>query len=425
MCSENENSSVDNCGASKSSKEHSGTKRCARSDFNQDKHSDALRTDDATEFKLCSPGSFYFTCPEWSGLEIQVFYSVPENWRRCDPIIFCMHGVQRNAEDYLRNCSHLSVQHGGQGVALICPEFSRNNFPTNWEYNLGNIVDPTSVKCEKDSEYELKPVHSWSFYSIEKIFDKFQSLSGSTANGYYLYGHSAGAQFVHRFIAMKNILDSEGRGLRVIKSFAANAGFWTFPNVDNCFPYGLGRLPYTADDLKCFLTSPLHILLGQLDVDENHEHLNQSDGAMLQGRHRLERGQTFYQAGVDAALHCGVTLGWTLEIVEGAGHSNKAMFNSVLRAVSAASPQPSCGRPAPSHPAAASAGGWHVWQDSRTPQRHAGKVRWHERRAEQADARPPPSHRRSSKDGHGSSRSALTPLATSHAGQQRKAAGLG
>ena len=228
-----------------------------------------------------------------------------------------------------------------------------------------------------------------------------------------------------RFIAMKNILDSEERGLRVIKSFAANAGFWTFPSMESCFPYGLGRLPYSVDDLKCFLTSPLHILLGELDVDENHEHLNQSDGAMLQGRHRLERGQAFYQAGVDAALRCGVTLGWTLEIVEGAGHSNKAMFNSVLRAVSAASPQPSCGRPAPSHPAAASSGGWHVWQDSQLLQpslRHVGKVRGHERRAEQADARPPPSHRRSSKD---SSRSALTPLATSNAGQQWKAAGLG
>jgi hypothetical protein len=215
---------------------------------------------------------------------------------------------------------------------------------------------------------------------------------------------------------MKNILDSEGRGLRVIGCFAANAGFWTFPNMESCFPYGLGRLPYTPDDLKCFLTSPLHILLGQLDVDENHEHLNQSDGAMLQGRHRLERGQAFYQAGVDAALHCGVTLGWTLEIVEGAGHSNKAMFNSVLRAVSAASPPTSCGRPAPSYLAAASC--WH--QDSRLPHRQTGKTRW---RAEQADAHPPPGHRRSSKDLPGSGRSALTPHAAK-AGQQRKPAGL-
>jgi hypothetical protein len=208
MCSENDNSSsADNGGAHKWSRDHSGTKRCTRCDLNQDNHSDSLIIDGGSDFKLCSPGSFYFTCPEWSGLEIQVFYSVPENWRRCDPIIFCMHGVQRNAEDYLRNCSHLSVQHGGQGVALICPEFPRNNFPTNWEYNLGNIVDSTSAKCDKVSEYQLKPVHSWSFFAIERIFDQFQMLSGSTANGYYLYGHSAGAQFVHRYSVHKhNIL---------------------------------------------------------------------------------------------------------------------------------------------------------------------------------------------------------------------------
>jgi hypothetical protein len=214
---------------------------------------------------------------------------------------------------------------------------------------------------------------------------------------------------------MKNILDSEGRGLRVIKSFAANAGFWTFPTIEHNFPYGLGRLPYTADDLKCFLSSPLHILLGQLDVDENHEHLNRSDGAMLQGRHRFERGLAFYQAGVEAALRCGVTLGWTLETVEGAGHSNRAMFNSVLGAVSAASTQ-SCGRPAPSHaPEDATRGGWRAWQDARLPQRQSGKARGHERRGEQADAHPPCSHR------SGPSRSALTPLA---AGQQRKPTGL-
>ena len=207
---------------------------------------------------------------------------------------------------------------------------------------------------------------------------------------------------------MKGLFCSAGAEIRVIRSFAANAGFWTFPTMEAPFPFGFGRLPVSAEILQGFLNSPLHILLGDKDTDENHEHLNRSAGAMLQGRHRCERGQTFYQAGVEAAAAChGVRFGWTIEIVEGAGHSNKAMFRSVLRAL--ASSQPTVARNVHGYGPRT----LQVWQDWIPP---CPKARGHERR-ESTDAGSSPScHKGTSKDWHGPTRHALTLLGGSNHG---------
>jgi hypothetical protein len=42
--------------------------------------------------------------------------------------------------------------------------------------------------------------------------------------------------------------------------------------------------------------APLTVVLGELDDDHHHKHLNRSEGAMEQGPHRLARGRHFYEA---------------------------------------------------------------------------------------------------------------------------------
>ena len=368
--------------------------------------------------KIGEPNFFRFTCKKTS-LEMRIFYFLPEDWRPCDPVLFCMHGVQRNADNYVRNCSELLKQNGGK-LVLICPEFSLENFPTFWHYNLGNIVEPFEIDCDDSTFLKIKSTVHWSFSLLEPIFDSFKEFSGSVAEGYHLYGHSAGAQFVHRYrnntiaiyhrslifgisnryLAMQDFIGTEGKCPRVIKSFAANAGYWTCPTMDASFPFGLGRLPLSNENLKKLLTSRLHILLGDQDTDENHEHLNRSAGAMRQGRHRLERGQTFHRSGVDAAKQVGVELGWTLEVVEGAGHSNKAIFTSVLRTLGISSPL-HVARQIHGHGARSSV---HVWHDWAPP-------RGHERRSDSADSS---NHKAAAKDWHASNRNALALLGASN-----------
>lgn len=202
---------------------------------------------------------------------------------------------------------------------------------------------------------------------------------------------------------MKDFLGAGERRPRVIKSFAANAGFWTLPSSEVPFPFGFGKLPVSAENIQGFLTSQLHVLLGERDDDENHQHLNRNPCAMLQGRNRLERGKAFYQCGAEAALRVGVKLGWTLEIVGGAGHSNKAMFKSVLRALDV------CPQHSIANTFHASRTARLVWQDW-IPPCEVGRARSHERRGEATDATSSAIHKHSSKDWHGLGRSVLSAL---------------
>ena len=58
------------------------------------------------------------------------------------------------------------------------------------------------------------------------------AVSPGTRRGYALYGHSAGGQFVHRYVAFAD-------APRMESAVAANSGWYTMPD-DGAFPYGWG-----------------------------------------------------------------------------------------------------------------------------------------------------------------------------------------
>jgi hypothetical protein len=76
--------------------------------------------------------------------------------------------------------------------AVVAPHFSLDSFPTDDEFQLGNTADPTG-RCQCPS--------LWAYSLIEPLFDQLlQAYPNLTTSSYALYGHSAGAQFVHRFV---------------------------------------------------------------------------------------------------------------------------------------------------------------------------------------------------------------------------------
>ena len=167
----------------------------------------------------------------WDGPVLRVFATRPAGLAADRPVVFVMHGTGRNADEYRDQWHDLAEQYN---FLLLVPEFSDADFPGSESYNLGNVFD---------DDGKTNPRSEWSYSAIEKIFDDARSRFGMSAGNYSIYGHSAGAQFVHRFIF--HVPDA-----RVDQIVAANAGWYTMPDFNVAFPYGLQGAVVDRSDLK-------------------------------------------------------------------------------------------------------------------------------------------------------------------------------
>ena len=154
-----------------------------------------------------------------SGVTLPLYIHEPEGTGPDMPVLIVMHGNSRDADRYFHQWRALSDRYG---FYLLVPEFSRQQYPKSAQYNLGNVFNRRVVNKEDD----------WSFSAIGQVFDAFRKAMGTTAARYDIYGHSAGAQFVHRFLL--HVPDA-----RVNRYVAANAGWYTLPQFEQKWPYGL------------------------------------------------------------------------------------------------------------------------------------------------------------------------------------------
>jgi hypothetical protein len=110
----------------------------------------------------------------------------------------------------------------------------------------------------------------------------------------------------------------------MIRAVAANAGWYTFPNTEAAFPFGLGDAPGGVD-LDAALAAPVTILLGTADVDPNHRSLNRDPPALAQGPHRYARGLAYFAAAEAEAKRRGLVFGWACATAPGIAHDNGGM----------------------------------------------------------------------------------------------------
>ena len=260
-------------------------------------------------------GSYVFNDLE-AGKAITVWYSKPVIFSADTPIVIVLHGQNRNAQSYRNVWKEYANPYG---FMLLVPEFSQELFPGN-KYEHGNYfaVTPAQAKKSKTPPRINRP-EDWSFRVPDKVFDDFRANREITGRKtYYIYGHSAGAQFVHRMLAIVP-------ETKVKMAIAANAGRYTLPDADESWPYGLKEVISNPEDLKRFLAFPLIILVGENDTDSEHPGLRRSKKADRQGTDRLMRGQYFYDFGSAAARSLKAPFGWRFQIVPEVAHSNKAM----------------------------------------------------------------------------------------------------
>ncbi|MEX0695069.1 MAG: hypothetical protein WD075_11540 [Rhodospirillales bacterium] len=237
---------------------------------------------------------------------INVWYHLPSETGADVPVVFIMHGVNRNARDYRDNW--ITAADRGRFL-ILAPEFSKADYPKSRGYNLGNI---------KDKSGQPNPRPAWSFSVIEKIFTDVTTANRLQAKRYDIFGHSAGAQFVHRMLFFLP-------EARVRRAVFANAGWYTVPDRSIAYPYGLGGAPLGQHALEQAFNLDAVILLGTHDTDPDARHLRQTPEAVAQGPHRLARGQYFYTRSRAIAEALQTPFRWHLERAEGIGHDNAGM----------------------------------------------------------------------------------------------------
>ena len=258
-----------------------------------------------------SIGSGAFSMSEPTGAtnaDLRAFYYRPATWTADRPIVVVMHGFKRNAEDY----RDAWIQYADQyNLLVVCPEFSEAKYPGVRYYNTGDVSDTD------DETGNLQPKENWIFPVIDRVFDQAKIRSGAVGEKFALYSHSAGSQMVHRYV----FLNKETKAKKII---SANAGWYTMPDSNVAFPYGIKGLPINADDLTAAFAKPMTILLGEADTKSN-ANLRHTPLADAQGVNRFERGNEFFATAKKKAAQMGVPFNWQLITVPGVGHNEAEM----------------------------------------------------------------------------------------------------
>ena len=269
---------------------------------------------------LPSGSSHYvFPDPRGGGRTITVYAHRPAAFAPESPVVVVMHGRNRNGGDYRDWWVAPAEQHG---ALVIAPEFSERDYAHPDDYNYGSMFAPDG---------RPRPRSQWLFPVIDQVFLDCRERAGSRADRYFLFGHSAGGQVVHR-------LATFGWSDRIELAVAANAGSYTMPLVDEPFPFGLRGTGFGMAELRALLARPLLVLLGESDNDPEHFQLPREPGAMRQGPHRFARGQHYFETGRREAARLGVDFGWKIATVPGIAHSGEFMSPAAAAHLFAAMP---------------------------------------------------------------------------------------
>ncbi len=273
------------------------------------KNDGLIGLDNFTELNSQSEGSgtFPFVYNSNTNKSLDVYCHIPENSDSSTPIVFLFHGNNRNANEY-RNS--LVAKANLYGFILLVPEFTTTQFPGGDGYNLGNVFtdgdNPSASSLNNESE--------WAFSVIEPLFTyAIQNLNNQSSK-YHIIGHSAGAQFAHRFLFFKPLA-------KIDKMVASAAGWYTTLDLETNFPYGINASPLEDINFSLLFSKQLTILVGSNDNDPNSSALRHNSIVDLQGLNRLDRAISFYNNAQSKAADLNVNFEWDFVINPNEDHN--------------------------------------------------------------------------------------------------------
>lgn len=258
-------------------------------------------------------GMFTFTdYAPFAGRPVDVHYYIPPGGDPVTmPVVFVLEGADRGY-DYLLESWKKSAE--ARKFVLVLPHFDLSLYPLT-DYQETGVLTPDR-KNVKDPSLQTSAL-------IDEIFKYLRKHTDIKSEKYTIYGHSAGGQFIQRFMLF---YDSP----YVEKAIIGSPGWYTFPDKEQVFPYGTRDIMYIDNEtIKKYLSKNIVLQLGMGDTIRE-SYLRKTPEAELQGANRLERGRNFYNYIQKIAAENNWPCHWQKQEVPDVGHQSALMGEKAL-----------------------------------------------------------------------------------------------
>ncbi len=212
------------------------------------------------------------------------------------PVLVTVHGISHRAKQQARAFKKMAEHYG---IVVLAPLFSRQSFPAY--QRLG--VSKKNVPLFPDQ-------------ILHEMIEEVGNKTGARTERVYLFGYSAGGQFVHRYA----MLNPE----KVYAVAMGAPGWYTFPDPKPPFPRGL-RVKSDMRALKLepknFLRIPIAAFVGEHDNRRDKSLKKSAKIDTQQGITRIERAQRWIDAMRTSAKSYGYNTAYECKILKSCGHS--------------------------------------------------------------------------------------------------------
>ncbi len=237
---------------------------------------------------------------------IKVFYYIPNGYDRSSmPVVVGFHGNDRDCSYWIDTWKKYAED---KGFMFFIPWFTQEKFPTRRYQEVG----------VKDENGNFLPKKLRTSALVDSLICYIKNFSGTNDSKVTIYGHSAGGQFVHRFMLVNN-------SPYVKKAIIGNPGWFTFPSVNEDYSYGIKNVSdINRRSLQRMLSKNIILQLAEGDTIRE-SFLRKTPEADRQGLNRLQRGNNFFDSLHAIAVSNSWDFNWRKVYVPDTGHDAVAM----------------------------------------------------------------------------------------------------
>lgn len=248
----------------------------------------------------------------------EYYYYIPASAGPGSELLVLVHGITRNAAEYISRFRDAADAHG---LILVAPLFTKRRFGQYQQVVAGR----RRIRAD---------------LALFDILDEIGRMTGADTSRVHLFGYSGGAQFVHRFAMF--------HPARCASISVAAAGWYTMPDDRLDYPLGMAGMGF---DKRAFLAIDRLVLVGEEDLARDESLRTSAELDTLQGPTRVARAHAWADA---MAAEAGRVRGGGgrafFEIIPGAGHAfgdpatQRVLPAAVIRLVTAFSTKPNQGK---------------------------------------------------------------------------------